>query len=255
MSPATMKKERTTLSAADWETEALKMIADQGIRALAVEPLARKMGITKGSFYWHFPTREALLEQSVSDADHKRLAEDYLEQIGPAACRSYLVGCEQAKRVILVDPLAEDVDRVLVRMVDRRATDEDLVGGGFPRDFVARVRRMVRDAQYKRQPPILAKVGARTIAVTCNPDSPLAHAAEVPIVVAVGPEVIAGSTRMKGGLAQKMVMHLLSTTVMIRLGYVRGNLMTHMLPASAKLRDRAAAVAHVIFSMDLEPFN
>jgi len=66
MSPATMKKERTTLSAADWETEALKMIADQGIRALAVEPLARRMGITKGSFYWHFPTREALLEQSLA---------------------------------------------------------------------------------------------------------------------------------------------------------------------------------------------
>jgi len=59
------KKERTTLSAMDWEREALEMIAERGLAALAIEPLARRMGITKGSFYWHFPNREALLEQSL----------------------------------------------------------------------------------------------------------------------------------------------------------------------------------------------
>ena len=59
------KKERTTLTASDWEREALKLIAAKGIAALAIEPLARRMGITKGSFYWHFPNREALLEQSL----------------------------------------------------------------------------------------------------------------------------------------------------------------------------------------------
>jgi AcrR family transcriptional regulator len=58
-------KERTTLSAADWERAALDMIAEQGIRALAVEPLARRMSITKGSFYWHFANRESLLEQAL----------------------------------------------------------------------------------------------------------------------------------------------------------------------------------------------
>ncbi len=56
---------RVTLSAADWEQEALKMIAEQGVTAVAVEPLARRMGITKGSFYWHFSSREALLEQAI----------------------------------------------------------------------------------------------------------------------------------------------------------------------------------------------
>jgi N-acetylmuramic acid 6-phosphate etherase len=86
------------------------------------------------------------------------------------------------------------------------------------------------------------EVGARTIAVTCNPGSPLAEAAEVAIVAAVGPEVIAGSTRMKGGLAQKMVLHLLSTTVMVRLGLVSGNLMSNLQPASQKLRERAARI-------------
>jgi AcrR family transcriptional regulator len=66
MQTVPVKKERTTLSATDWEQEALKMIAEEGLRALAIEPLARKMGITKGSFYWHFPNREALLEQALA---------------------------------------------------------------------------------------------------------------------------------------------------------------------------------------------
>ncbi len=59
------KKERATLSAGDWEREALELIAEQGVPALAVEPLARRMGITKGSFYWHFSSRESLLKQAL----------------------------------------------------------------------------------------------------------------------------------------------------------------------------------------------
>jgi N-acetylmuramic acid 6-phosphate etherase len=86
------------------------------------------------------------------------------------------------------------------------------------------------------------EVGARTVGITCNPGSPLAEAAEIAIVPRVGPEVIAGSTRMKGGLAQKMVLNMLSTAVMVRLGYVQGNLMTHLLPASEKLRERGLRI-------------
>ncbi len=86
------------------------------------------------------------------------------------------------------------------------------------------------------------EVGARTIAITCDPNSPLAEGAEIAIVAEVGPEVIAGSTRMKGGIAQKMILHLLSTTVMVRLGYVDGNLMTHVVPACAKLQQRAIRI-------------
>jgi len=63
---AAQKKERSTLSAGDWEAEALKVIAELGIGAVAVEPLARRLGITKGSFYWHFSSRESLLEQSLA---------------------------------------------------------------------------------------------------------------------------------------------------------------------------------------------
>jgi AcrR family transcriptional regulator len=62
---APKKKERSTLNAGDWEQQALVLIAEKGIRAVAVESLAKRMGVTKGSFYWHFPNRNALLEQSL----------------------------------------------------------------------------------------------------------------------------------------------------------------------------------------------
>ncbi len=86
------------------------------------------------------------------------------------------------------------------------------------------------------------EMGARRIAIACDPDAPLCQAAEVAIAPIVGPEVIAGSTRMKGGLAQKMVLHLLSTTVMVKLGRVEGNQMTNLMPASSKLRGRAVRI-------------
>jgi len=59
-------QKRTTLSADDWEREALVLIAAKGVPGLAVEPLARRMGITKGSFYWHFSNRDALLRQTLA---------------------------------------------------------------------------------------------------------------------------------------------------------------------------------------------
>ena len=84
--------------------------------------------------------------------------------------------------------------------------------------------------------------GARRIAICCDPRAPLVRAAEIAIVPLVGPEVIAGSTRMKGGLAQKVVLHMLSTAVMVRLGRVEGNLMTNLHPSSRKLERRAIRI-------------
>ncbi len=94
--------------------------------------------------------------------------------------------------------------------------------------------------------------GARRIAITCDPDSPLARAAEISIAPFTGPEVIAGSTRMKAGLAQKMVLHSLSTTVMVRLGRVEGNRMTHLRPGSRKLWQRALALLQELAGADEE---
>ena len=62
---AAKKKQKSTLSAGDWEQHALVLIAEKGIRAVAIESLAKRMGVTKGSFYWHFANRDALLEQSL----------------------------------------------------------------------------------------------------------------------------------------------------------------------------------------------
>lgn len=61
---------RNRLSSADWEQAALEAIAEQGIGGAAVEPLARRLGVTKGSFYWHFPTREALLKAALERWEH-----------------------------------------------------------------------------------------------------------------------------------------------------------------------------------------
>jgi N-acetylmuramic acid 6-phosphate etherase len=84
--------------------------------------------------------------------------------------------------------------------------------------------------------------GAKTVAVACNRKSPLEKAADLAIVTEVGPEVVAGSTRMKAGTAQKMVLNMLSTGALTRLGYVYGNLMVNVRPKNSKLRERGIGI-------------
>jgi N-acetylmuramic acid 6-phosphate etherase len=92
--------------------------------------------------------------------------------------------------------------------------------------------------------------GAATVGLTCNPDSALARRAGVVIAPLVGPEVIAGSSRMKAGTAQKMVLNMLSTATMIRLGKVYGNLMVDVQPTNAKLRRRAVRILQAAAGAD-----
>jgi N-acetylmuramic acid 6-phosphate etherase len=96
------------------------------------------------------------------------------------------------------------------------------------------------------------RLGTATVALTCAPDSPLARAAAIAIAPAVGPEVIAGSSRMKAGTAQKMVLNMLSTATMIRLGKVYGNLMVDVRPTNAKLRRRAIHILQEAADADAE---
>jgi N-acetylmuramic acid 6-phosphate etherase len=84
--------------------------------------------------------------------------------------------------------------------------------------------------------------GARTIALTCNRNSPLERAADFAIITEVGPEVLAGSSRMKAGTAHKMVLNMISTGAMTRLGYVYGNLMVNLSPRNEKLQQRAISI-------------
>lgn len=86
------------------------------------------------------------------------------------------------------------------------------------------------------------RVGCFTVAVTCNPSPPLSREADVSVEALVGPEVICGSTRMKAGTAQKMILNMISTAVMIRLGNVYSNLMVNMPLANRKLIERGVRI-------------
>ncbi len=83
-----------------------------------------------------------------------------------------------------------------------------------------------------------AKQGLLTGCITCNPGSRIAEVAEFPIEVVVGPEFVTGSTRLKAGTAQKMVLNMITTTIMIKLGRVKGNKMVNMQLTNSKLIDR-----------------
>ena len=84
--------------------------------------------------------------------------------------------------------------------------------------------------------------GARTICVSCNKNSDLVPMCETAVIAEVGAEVLNGSTRMKAGTAQKMIINMLSTGAMIRFGRVRGNYMAYMIPSNKKLVDRAIRI-------------
>lgn len=88
-------------------------------------------------------------------------------------------------------------------------------------------------------------VGAQTVALTMNPNSPLAQLADLAISPVVGPEVIMGSTRLKAGTAQKLVLNMLSTASMIRLGKVYSNLMVDLQPTNAKLVERSQRIVQL----------
>jgi N-acetylmuramic acid 6-phosphate etherase len=119
----------------------------------------------------------------------------------------------------------------------------DLVARGFKAGDV-----LVGLAASGRTPYVLGAVGearrlgAVTVGVSCTPDSELARAVDIAITPLVGPEAITGSTRMKAGTAQKMVLNMLSTGVFVRRGYVYGNLMVNVQPKNRKLLDRAARI-------------
>jgi N-acetylmuramic acid 6-phosphate etherase len=92
--------------------------------------------------------------------------------------------------------------------------------------------------------------GAWTGVLTTNPTAPLGQFADVLIAPIVGPEVITGSTRMKSGTAQKLVLNMISTAVMVRLGYVLGNRMVNVQLTNEKLRDRAERIVAEIAGVD-----
>jgi N-acetylmuramic acid 6-phosphate etherase len=119
----------------------------------------------------------------------------------------------------------------------------DLAARGFSsRDVLVGIAASGRTPYVLGAVAAAREAGAVTIGVSCTPDSELAKAVEIPITPLPGPEILAGSTRLKAGTATKLVLNMLSTAAMIRLGYVFGNLMVNVQPRNSKLEDRATRI-------------
>lgn len=128
---------------------------------------------------------------------------------------------------------------------------DDLIARGF-----ARQDTLVAIAASGRTPYVLGAIeyarslGAFTIGLSCVANSPVAQAADLALTPVTGPEIVTGSTRMKAGTATKLVLNMLSTGIMVRRGYVYGNLMVNVQPTNAKLRDRAARIISTLTNLD-----
>jgi N-acetylmuramic acid 6-phosphate etherase len=131
---------------------------------------------------------------------------------------------------------AEDDEDAAIEAISTRVKAEDAVVGiaasGTTPYTVAAIRRA-------------NMLGALTVGITSAPNTPLAADADIAIVAVTGPEVIMGSSRMKSGTAQKMILNTLSTGIMIRLGHVHSNLMVDMPATNEKLRNRAVRMVEL----------
>lgn len=138
-------------------------------------------------------------------------------------------------------------DRALRESVEG-AEDDPVAGDREARAAIRAPDVAVGISASGRAPYVLAAlaaardIGATTIAVTCDAASELTRAAEVVVAVDTGAEVVAGSTRLKAGTATKLVLNMLSTAAMVRLGHTRGDLMADLRAVNAKLRERAVRI-------------
>jgi N-acetylmuramic acid 6-phosphate etherase len=134
---------------------------------------------------------------------------------------------------------------------DEQASRVDLNQRGFSaRDALVGIAASGRTPYTVGAVKFARTLGAFTVALTCVPDSPITREAELSIVPVVGPEVVTGSTRLKAGTAQKMVLNMLSTATMVRLGYVSGNRMSNLMARNVKLRDRAERILGAEVGLD-----
>ena len=135
------KVERSRLSAVHWEQSALDVIADQGVAAVTVESLARQLGVTKGSFYWHFPTREALLKSALERWENQDI-DNVLSQVEPIADARVRLSelfrrtGREAQSHVIYSALLRALDHPLVQPVMERVSRRRM-------DFLTRAYRQV----------------------------------------------------------------------------------------------------------------
>lgn len=118
-----------------------------------------------------------------------------------------------------------------------------------PRDVVVGITASGRTPYAIGALEYAQSIGAGAIAICANPDSPIAKVADIAICPVTGPEVIAGSTRMKAGTAQKMVLNMLTTATMIRMGHVYGNYMINVHLKNAKLVERGLTILQEVLGI------
>jgi N-acetylmuramic acid 6-phosphate etherase len=195
--------------------------------ALAIDQIAERMQSGGRLFYAGAGTsgRIAMLDASEIPPTYG---------VDSSAVRVLMAGGERA--FFAAAEGAEDDEDAAIEQVGAEVKADDVIVGiaasGTTPFTVAAVRRA-------------NMLGALTIGLTSVPNSPLARDVDIPIVVETGPEVIMGSSRMKSGTAQKMVLNTISTGVMIRLGHVYSNLMIDMPATNEKLRARAVTMVEL----------
>jgi N-acetylmuramic acid 6-phosphate etherase len=160
--------------------------------------------------------------------------------VSPRAVQFVMAGGPRA--LAIPSEVSEDDTRAAHKEMARRKPGAHDVVLGIASS--GRTPFTVAAVEYARQH------GAKTIALTCNRSSPLEGAADFAIVTEVGPEVLTGSSRMKAGTAHKMVLNMISTGAMTRLGYVYSNLMVNMTPKNEKLRQRAIGILEAATGAD-----
>ena len=126
---------------------------------------------------------------------------------------------------------------------NREAAFEDLKSRGVTeKDVVIGIAASGRTPYTIGALDYARELGCFTACIACVPDSAITKAADIAIIPVVGPEAITGSTRMKSGTAQKLVLNTISTVTMIRLGYVKGNRMTNVKSSNIKLKERSLRI-------------
>ncbi len=136
---------------------------------------------------------------------------------------------------------------------DPKAAQADLEARGFgPKDALVGISASGRTPYVLGAVAYARSLGALTVGLSCNPQSRLSRTVDIAITPVVGPEVVAGSTRMKAGSAQKLVLNMLSTAVMVKMGYVLGNLMVKLQLKSEKLIARGRRIVAEVAACDDE---
>lgn len=161
--------------------------------------------------------------------------------VGPGVVSAVIAGGDEA--VFRAVEESEDHEEAGERDVSARVGGRDVVVGISASGLTPYVKGALREAR---------RLGAATVAIVCNRAESLDLDVDVRIHLVVGPEVLTGSTRMKAGTAQKMVLNMLSTATMVRLGKVFDNLMVDMQPTNRKLRVRSVRIVAVATGLSLE---